>query len=103
LLTGELAALLNVPAPAGFLVKVVAQGSMASNMGLQGGSKIVTISGKEVALGGDIILSVAGIPVLSEDHIERIRNLLADGAPGSPFTMSVLRAGKVIELTGVSQ
>jgi serine protease Do len=103
LLTGELAALLNVPAPAGFLVKVVAQGSMASNMGLQGGSKMVTISGKEVPLGGDIILAVAGIPVLSEDHIEQIRNHLAGGAPGSPFKMSVLRAGKVIELTGVTQ
>jgi serine protease Do len=103
LLTGDLAALLNVPAPAGFLVKTVAQGSMAWNMGLQGGSKMVTISGKEVALGGDIILAVAGIPVVSEENIEKIRNLLAGAAPGSPFTMSVLRAGKVIELTGVSQ
>ena len=103
LLTGELAALLNVPAPAGFLVKVVAQGSMAWNMGLQGGNKMVTISGKEVALGGDIILSVEGIPVVSEDNIEQIRNKLAGGAPGSTFKMSVLRAGKVIELTGTSQ
>jgi serine protease Do len=103
LLTGELAALLNVPAPAGFLVKVVAQGSMAWNMGLQGGNKMVTISGKEVALGGDIILSVDGIPVVSEENIEKIRNQLAGGAPGTPFKMSVLRAGKVIELTGTTQ
>jgi serine protease Do len=103
LLTGELAALLNVPAPAGFLVKVVAQGSMAWNMGLQGGNKMVTISGKEVALGGDIILSVDGIPVVSEENIEKIRNQLAAGAPGTPFKMSVLRAGKVIELTGTTQ
>ncbi len=103
LLTGELAALLNVPAPAGFLVKVVAQGSMAWNMGLQGGNKMVTISGKEVALGGDIILSVDGIPVVSEDNIEKVRNHLAGGAPGTPFKMSVLRAGKVIELTGTMQ
>jgi serine protease Do len=103
LLTGELAALLNVPAPAGFLVKVVAQGSMAWNMGLQGGNKMVTISGKEVALGGDIILSVEGIPVVSEENIEKIRNQLAGGAPGTPFKMSVLRAGKVIELTGTTQ
>jgi serine protease Do len=103
LLTGELAALLNVPAPAGFLVKVVAQGSMAWNMGLQGGNKMVTISGKEVALGGDIILSIDGIPVVSEENIEKIRNQLAGGAPGTPFKMSVLRAGKVIELTGTTQ
>jgi S1-C subfamily serine protease len=103
LLTGDLAAIFNVPAPAGFLVKTVAQGSMAWNMGLQGGDRLVTIGGKEIALGGDIILSVDGIPVVSEDNIEKIRNRLAGGAPGSLFKMSVLRAGKVLELTGTSQ
>ena len=103
LLTGDLAAIFNVPPPAGFLVKTVAQGSMAWNMGLQGGNRIVTVGGKELALGGDIILSVDGIPVVSEDNIEKIRNRLAGAAPGAPFKMSVLRAGKVIELTGTSQ
>jgi serine protease Do len=103
LLTGDLAAIFNVPASAGFLVKTVAQGSMASNMGLRGGDRIVTIAGKELALGGDIILSVEGIPVVSEDNIEKIRNRLAAAAPGTPFKMSVLRAGKIIELTGTAQ
>jgi S1-C subfamily serine protease len=103
LLTGDLAAIFNVPAPAGFLVKTVAQGSMAWNMGLQGGDRIVTIGGKEVALGGDIILSVDGIPVVSEDNIEKIRNRLAGAPLGAPFKMNVLRAGKVIELTSTAQ
>jgi serine protease Do len=103
LLTGRLATVFNVPAPAGFLVKTVAQGSMAWNMGLQGSDGIVTIAGKEIPVGGDIILSVEGIPVVSEDNIERIRTRLAGVSPGAPFKMSVLRAGKVIELTGTSQ
>jgi len=103
LLSGDLAAIFNVPAPAGFLVKTVAQGSTAWNMGLQGGNRTVTIGGKEVAVGGDIILSVEGIPVVSEDNIEQIRNRLAAVPPGAPFKMSVLRAGKVIELTGTGQ
>jgi S1-C subfamily serine protease len=103
LLTGDLAAIFNVPAPAGFLVKTVAQDSMAWNMGLQGGDRIVTIGGKEVALGGDIILSVHGIPVVSEDNIEKIRLTLAGLPPGTPFKMSVLRAGRVIELTSTTQ
>jgi S1-C subfamily serine protease len=103
LLTGDLAALLNVPAPAGFLVKTVAQGSMAWNMGLQGGDRLVTISGQRLALGGDIILSVDGIPVVSEDNIEKIRTRLAGAPPSTPFKMSVLRAGRVIDLTGTAQ
>jgi S1-C subfamily serine protease len=103
LLTGRLATVFNVPAPAGFLVKTVAQGSMASDMGLQGSDGILTIGGKEIPVGGDIILSVEGIPVVSEDNIEKIRNTLASRSPGAPLKMSVLRAGKVIELTGTSR
>jgi S1-C subfamily serine protease len=53
--------------------------------------------------GGDIILSVDGIPVVSEDNIEQIRNRLASGAPGSPFKMRVLRGGKVIDLVGTME
>src|SRR5499427_2890953 len=103
LLTGDLAAIFNVPAPAGFLVKTVAQGSTAWNMGLTGGDRTVAIGGQEVALRGDIILSVEGIPVVSEENIEKIRNKLAGAPPGTPFKVSVLRAGKVIELTGTAQ
>jgi serine protease Do len=102
LLTDRLATVFNVPAGAGFLVKTVAQGSTAWNMGLQGGDGTVTIEGKEIPVGGDIILSVDDIPVVSEDNIEKIRNLLAGVAPGTAFTMNVLRAGKIIELTGTS-
>jgi S1-C subfamily serine protease len=100
MLSGDLAAIFNVPAHAAFLVKTVAQGSMAWNMGLRGGDRLVTIGGREIAVGGDIILLVDGIPVVSEDNIEKIRNRLAGAALGTPFTMKVLRAGKVIELTG---
>jgi len=103
ILTGRLATVFNVPAPAGFLVKTVAEGSMAWNMGLQGSDGIVTIAGREIPVGGDIILSVEGIPVVSEENIEKIRNRLVGVAPGATFKMNVLRGGKVIELTGTSQ
>jgi hypothetical protein len=86
LLIGRLATVFNVPAPAGFLVKTVAQRSTAWNMGLQGSDGTLTIGGKQIIpVGGDIILSgrlAARRPVLK---------------------MNVLRAGKVIELAGTSQ
>jgi serine protease Do len=103
LLTGRLATIFNVPAPAAFLVKTVAQDSMAWKMGLQGSDGVVTVGGREIPVGGDIILSVEGIPVVSEDNIEKIRNMLVGKVPGATFKMNVLRAGKVIELTGTSQ
>ncbi len=103
MLTGRLATIFNVPAPAAFLVKTVAQGSAAWNMGLLGSDGIVTIGGQEIAVGGDIILAVDGIPVVSEDNIEKIRNRLAGAPSGTPFKMNVLRDGKVIELRGTAQ
>jgi serine protease Do len=72
-------------------------------MGLAGGDRVVNIGGKEIALGGDIILSVEDIPVVSEDNIEKIRNKLAAVPLGGPFKMKVLRAGKILELTGTAQ
>ena len=75
---------------------------MAWNMGLQGGDRLVTISGQELALGGDIILSVDGIAVVSEDNIEKIRNRLAGAPPGTPVKMSVLRAGRILELASTT-
>jgi S1-C subfamily serine protease len=101
LISGDLAAILNVPPPgAGFLVRTVAQGSIAANMGVVGGDRTVSFGGREIALGGDIILSVEGITVSSEANIEKIRTTLAGMPRNAPFKMTVLRAGKILELTG---
>jgi serine protease Do len=103
MLTGDLAAIFNVPEPAAFLVKTVAKGSSGWDMGLLGGDKIATIGGQQIPVGGDIILAVDGVSVGSDDNVEKIRNRLAAEPSGTPFKMKVLRAGKVIELTGKTQ
>ena len=103
MLTGELAAIFNVPDPPAFLVRTVAKGSSAWDMGLLGGDTIAIINGQQIAVGGDIILSVNGLPIGPSGNIERIRSDLAARPAGSLFTMKVLRAGKVIELTGKTQ
>ena len=71
-------------------------------MGVQGSDGTLTIGGKQIPVGGDTT-SVEDVPVVSEENIEKIRNMLAGLATGAPFKMSVLRAGKVIDLTGTSQ
>src|SRR5215470_14726693 len=103
MLAGELAAIFNVPDPPGFLVRTVAKGSSAWDMGLLGSDTLATINGQQIAVGGDIILSVDGLPIGPAGNIDRIRDDLAAKPAGSPFTMKVLRAGKVIELSGKTQ
>jgi serine protease Do len=103
MLTGELAAIFNVPDPPAFLVKTVAKDSSAWNMGLLGGETLATINGQQIAVGGDIILSVDGVPIGPAGNIDRIRNDLSAKPAGSPFSMKVLRAGKIVELYGKTQ
>jgi serine protease Do len=100
MLSDELADLLNLPnRSAGFMVKTVAKGSPGDHAGLRGATQLVTISGHEVPLGGDVILSVQGIPA-SAANITRIRDAMNQLQSGTPFTARVLRAGEVLELTG---
>jgi S1-C subfamily serine protease len=101
LLTDQMADLLNLPAgTTGYLVKTVAKDSPAETAGLRGGSTFATIGGESIVLGGDIIISVEGIPAGPVANLVRIRDHLNSLKPGAPFKATVLRAGRVIELTG---
>ena len=102
-LSDELADLLNLPhRAAGFMVKTIAKGSPADQIGLRPATQLATISGQEIPLGGDIVLAVQGIPA-SAANLARIRDALNQLAPGVPFTVRILRAGEVLELTGRMQ
>jgi S1-C subfamily serine protease len=101
-LTEELADLLNVPNNMiGYLVKSVAKDSPGELTGLRGGTTVVTIGGQPVVLGGDIILWVEGIPANSAANMMQVRDVLAGLKPGSEVKVTILRTGRVLELTGV--
>jgi S1-C subfamily serine protease len=96
---GEMAGVLNLPQPAGFLVERVAGNSPGSRLGLHPGSFRVTIEGEAVLLGGDIVLEVLGIPILDEAALEKVPVALGRLSPGDLLTVKVLRGGKVMELS----
>jgi serine protease Do len=80
-------------------VKTVAKDSPGDLIGLRGATQIAMISGQEVPLGGDIIMSVQGIPATGA-NLPRIRDTLNRLETGTPFGVTILRAGEVRELTG---
>jgi serine protease Do len=101
MLTERLADILNLPPKTlGFIVKVVAKGSPADAMGLRGGTTTAVIDGEKLVVGGDIILAVEGIQLRGSPDLVKIRETLNRLASGRPFKATVLRAGKVVELTG---
>jgi len=101
MLTERLADILNLPPKTlGFIVKVVAKGTPADAMGLRGGTTTAVIDGEKLVVGGDIVLSVESIPLRGASDLVKIRGTLNRLAAGRPFKVTVLRAGKVLELTG---
>ena len=97
---GELAEIFNVPGGSGLLVKVVPKGSPAWDMGIQGGDRTATITGQDIVVRGDIVLTMAGITIRSDQDIPKIRERLGTMPSGQAFKATVLRAGRVVELTG---
>jgi len=99
-LSGDLAAIFNLPQPEGFLVKTVAKGSPAEEAGIRGGNRTATIDGQTLVVGGDILLAVDGIPTGNLADYNRMREHLQRLTPGVPITVTVLRAGRVLNLVG---
>ena len=58
------------------------------------------IVGQEIVVRGDLMLEVTGIGIRGVQDMAQIRDTLGTMKTGSPLAISVLRAGKVIELTG---
>ena len=100
LVQGDLAGMLNLQQPAGFLVQRVAEGSPGWRLGVRPGTLRASIEGSDVLLGGDVILSVNGIEVLEGNaSFQRIYESLSKLKPGEQLVARVLRAGQVVELS----
>jgi serine protease Do len=99
--SGDLAAYLNLPQPFGLLVEEVAKNSPAEAAGLRPSRAVAKIDGKDVPLGGDIVLAAMGIPLDNEASFDKLRERQAQLRSGDEMTFTVLRAGRVIELKGL--
>ncbi len=99
-LSGDLAAIFNLPQPEGFLVKTVAKGSPAEEAGIRGGNRTAVIDGQTLVVGGDVLLAVEGIPAGNLADYKRMRDHLQKLPAGATITVTVLRAGRVLNLVG---
>jgi len=97
-LSGDAAALLNVPQSHGLLIEQVAEGSLATHLGLRGGSTRVQIEDVELVLGGDIVLECFGVSLAEENARDKIRERVNALKDGDKMVLKVLRRGEVVEL-----
>lgn len=100
LVTGIVAKALNVPQAAGFLVTNVARQSLAEQMGLVGGQVEAMLDNELLLIGGDVILKINGSMVSADRRAYRLLfSNIARSNAGAVVRCSVLRAGKVLDLS----
>jgi S1-C subfamily serine protease len=99
--TPDIAKKMNLTEARGFLVIDVNSNGPADKAGIRGGDKIDTIDGREVELGGDIILAIDGNPVRKIDDI--LSHLEREKLVGDNITLTIIRDGIVQEKRTVLQ
>jgi S1-C subfamily serine protease len=97
LVQGDLAAALNVGFKSGMLIQKVAAGSLADKLGLRAGKIPVKIAGRDVLLGGDIVVSLDGLEV-SQESVEQIRQRMKQLSPNDLIKLEVRRNGRLVVL-----
>lgn len=99
LLMGPLARAFNLPQSAGLLVQRVANDSPAARLGLRAGTIVITIDGKPLLIGGDILLQVQGVPLIEDlSSYTLIRERVGKLQVGEIMTVQILREGEIHEL-----
>jgi S1-C subfamily serine protease len=93
--TPEIAEAVGLKEAKGFLVTDITSESPADKAGIRGGYKIDNIDGREIALGGDIIIAIDNNTVRKIDdilsYLEREKNV------GDQVRLTVLREGNITQ------
>jgi serine protease Do len=98
--SGDLAEYLNLPQRFGLLVEEVAKRSPAEAIGLRPSRVVAKVDGRDIPLGGDIVLAAMGIQLVDETSFQKVRERWTQLRSGDEMTFSVFRAGQVIDLKG---
>ena len=94
-----LASVFNLPQPGGLLVEKVARGSLAHRLGLRAGAVTARIEGKDMILGGDIILDVMDVPLYGDEYREKLRARIKTLIKDDKLFVKILRDGKITWLS----
>ncbi|RME48191.1 MAG: PDZ domain-containing protein [Chloroflexi bacterium] len=96
-ITPEIAQAMNLPPnQQGVLVERVERGSPADLAGIQGSYKPMTINGRRLLVGGDIIIAMDDTPVT---RMEDLQALVQQAQPGQESVLTLLRNGKQVQVT----
>ena len=95
-MTPEIAEAIGLEEPRGFLVIDTAPGGPADSAGIQGGDTLMQLGGREIELGGDVILAIDDKTVRKIDDV--LGYLQQATEVGETVRLTVWRDGQIIEI-----
>ena len=95
-MTPEIAEAIGLGEPRGFLVIEAAPGGPADAAGVQGGNTPVQLAGREIVLGGDVILAIDDRDVRKIDDV--LGYLQQATQVGETVTLTVWRDGQIMNI-----
>jgi serine protease Do len=87
---------MSLPVERGAYVAAAVENTPASRAGLQGASEVITLDGRMVEVGGDVITAIDGTPVLTFDDL--LIYLSLNTSPGQTVTLTILRNGETMDV-----
>jgi S1-C subfamily serine protease len=95
-ITPGLARALNLPVKEGMLIAEVLRGGAAERAGIQGATDQVNIGRYAIPVGGDILVSIDGEPIKSQDDLDRMVN---NKNIGDRVQLELMRGGRRMTVT----
>jgi S1-C subfamily serine protease len=95
-MTPEIAEAIGLGEPRGFLVIEAAPGGPADAAGVRGGNTPMQLAGREIVLGGDVILAINDREVRKIDDV--LGYLQQATEVGETITLTVWREGQTIQI-----
>ena len=89
----EFAKFLGLKAERGAMISEVVKGGPAQRAGLRGGDRQVRVGNSLIMVGGDVIVEIDGVKVMSSDELIR---MIRDHRAGEMVELKVLRKGKFL-------
>src|SRR3712207_7332138 len=95
-MTPEIAEAIGLGEPRGFLIIEATQIGRADTAGVQGGNTPVQLAGREIPLGGDVVLAIEDRDVRKIDDV--LGYLQQATQVGETITLTVWRDGQIIDI-----
>ena len=92
----QLAVELDLPTDRGVLVAAVVPGGPADQAGVRGGERVTQVWGRQVRVGGDIIVAIDDHPV--ENFNGLVSYLILETEVGQTVTLTILRDGETLKI-----